>query len=215
MSNHPMAIVWAYALGVTVYAAAGQDVAVPRPVCPDCRRPLWWWGGYWRWLRCPGAQERRLWVRRGRCPACQRSHAVLPDFVLLGRLDPVEVIGRGLTLAARGVGLRRVAVQIGVPFTTARSWWRRFQARAPTLTAALVALAVELSGTPVELLTSGAAAAVDALAVVWGRARARWGDLVGAVWRFLSRITGGMALGTTTGSPWARGGVSVWMTPPR
>lgn len=194
------------------YAAAGRQVAVPRLACPGCRRPLWGWGGYWRWLRWRGG-EQRLWVRRGRCPACRRSHALVPDFVLGRRLDRVEAIGRGLVLAANGVGVRRVATQIGVPFTTARSWWRRFRARAPTLTAGLVALAVGLDGAPVDLGTVGAAAAVDALAVAWERARARSGGAVGGPWRFCSRVTGGAALGTTTTAPWAGVGPGVWMAP--
>lgn len=215
MPEHPMAIVWACALGVTAYAAAGQGIIVPRLACPDCRRPLWRWGGYWRWLRGPDEGERRLWVRRGRCPACRRSHALLPDFVLARRLDRVEVVGRGLALAASGIELRRVAAQIGVPFTTARSWWRRCRARAPTLVAALVALAVGLDGTPVELVGDGASAAVGALWVAWGRARSRWGDLVGELWRFWSRVTGGRALGTTTTAPLAVGAVTGWMAVPR
>lgn len=139
----------------------------------------------------------------------------MPDFVLVRRLDPVEVIGRGLTLAASGVGLRRVAVQVGVPFTTARSWWRRFRARAPTLMAGLVALAVGLDGTPVELVSGGASAVVEALAVVWGRARRRWGERVGSPWRLCSRITGGRALATTTTAPWARVGAAAWMAASR
>jgi hypothetical protein len=212
--EHPVAIVWGCALGVTAYAAAGRRVVVPQLGCPGCRRPLWRWGGYWRWVRGRDG-ERRVWVRRGRCPACRRSHALLPDFVLVRRLDPVEVVGRALALAAGGVGLRRVAAQIGVPFTTARSWWRRFRARAPTLVAALVALAVGLDGAPVELLGDGASAAVDALAVAWGRARSRWGERVGEPWRFWNRVTGGAALATTTGAPLARGGAGAWMAAPR
>lgn len=193
-------------------AAAGQQVAVPRPACPDCGRPLWRWGGYWRWLRGQSG-EQRLWVRRGRCPACRRSHALVPDFLLERRLDEVERIGRGLALAASGVGVRAVARGLGVPHTTARSWWRRFRARAPTLTAGLVALAVGLDGAPVDLGTVGASAAVDALAVAWGRARARFGEAVGGPWRFCSRVTGGAALGTTTTAPWAAAGGTAWMAP--
>lgn len=139
----------------------------------------------------------------------------MPDVFLGQRLDDVETIGRGLALAARGVGLRAVARWLDVPHTTARSWWRRFQARAPTLTAGLVALAVGLDGAPVALAADGAAAALEALAVAWRRARARWGELVGAVWRFWSRVTGGRALGTTTGAPWAGTTAAAWMAPSR
>lgn len=215
MLEHPVAIVWACALGVTAYAAAGQGVVVPRLACPDCRRPLWRWGGYWRWLRGPGEGERRLWVRRGRCRVCRRSHALLPDFVLVGRLDRVEVIGRGLILAASGVGARRVAAQIGVPFTTVRSWWRRFRARAPTLVAAFVAFAVSVDGTPVDAVSGDASSVVEALAAAWKRACCRWGGRVGTPWRLGNRVTGGALLATNRGSPLAGGAAAAWMAAPR
>jgi hypothetical protein len=196
------------------YAAAGRRVAAPAHPCPACGRRLVGWGGYWRWVRA-GQAEHRVWIRRGRCPACRRSHALVPDFLLARRLDGVEAVGRGLALAARGVGLRTVARWLDVPHTTARSWWRRLRARAPPLVAGLVALAVGLDGTPVELVVDGAAAALAALAVAWGRARARWGERVGALWRFCSRVTGGWALGTPTTAPLAGAGAAAWMAPSR
>jgi transposase-like protein len=139
----------------------------------------------------------------------------VPDFLLARRLDGVEAIGRGLALAVGGVGLRTVARHLDVPHTTARAWWRRFRARAPTLAAALVALAVGLDGAAVALTADGAAAALEALAVAWGRARARWGERVAGVWRFFSRVSGGRALGTTTTAPLAGPGGAAWMAPSR
>ncbi|HKE98243.1 MAG TPA: DUF6431 domain-containing protein [Actinomycetes bacterium] len=208
-----MVIVWPCPLDVTGYAAAGQRVAVPAQACPDCGRRLVGWSGYWRWARArPG--ERRLWIRRGRCSACRRSHALVPDFLLARRLDGVEAVGHGLALAAGGIGQRAVARHLDVPHTTARAWWRRFRARSPTLTAALVALAVGLDGVAVELgADDGASAALAALAVLWQRARARWGERVGAVWRFWSRVTGGRALATTTSAPLAGRSGAGWMAP--
>jgi Domain of unknown function (DUF6431) len=208
----PLSIVWPCPLGVTGYAAAGRRVAVPPQACPGCGRRLVGWGGYWRWVRA-GRTERRVWIRRGRCPACRRSHALVPDFLLARRLDGVEAVGRGLALAAGGLGLRTVARWLEVPHTTARSWWRRFRARSPPLVAALVALAVGLEGVAVPLTADGPAAALEALAVAWARARARWGDLVGGVWRFWSRVTGGEALATTTTAPLAGTGGAAWMAP--
>jgi Domain of unknown function (DUF6431) len=123
----PVAIIWPYPWSASTYAAAGQQIVVPAQRCPGCQRPLASWGGYWRWLRAPPLGERRVWIRRGRCPACRRTHALLPDLVLVRRLDAVAVIGRGLALkVVRGLGLRRVAEQLGVPHPTVRSWWRRF-----------------------------------------------------------------------------------------
>lgn len=211
MVTTPLAIVWRCALDVRAYVAAGRQIAVPRLACPDCGRRLGRWSGYWRWVR--GSRSERLWIGRGRCRVCRRSHALLPDFVLVKRLDRVEVIGRALALALSGVGLRSVARRLDVPHTTARSWWRRFQARAPTLTAAVVALAVGLDGAPVRVSTDGERAALDALVVTWQRAHRRWGERVGTLWRFWSRITGGQALGTTTISPLAGVGTATWIAP--
>jgi hypothetical protein len=210
-----VSIVWPCALDVTGYAAAGQQVAVPPQACPDCGRGLVGWSGYWRWARAQRIAEQRVWIRRGRCPTCRRSHALVPDVLLARRLDGVETIGRGLALTVGGLGLRTVAQQLAVPHTTARSWWRRFRARAPTLVAGLVALAVGLDPAPVSLGTDGDGAALEALVIAWQRARARWGERIGGVWRFWSRVTGGQALGTTTSAPLAGPSGAGWMAASR
>src|SRR5258708_24581983 len=97
-------------------------------------------GGYWRWLRAPLLVE-RIWIRRGRCSACRRSHALLPDLVLVRRLDAVAVIGASVArkLMSGGLGLRPIAEQLAVPHTTVRSSWQRFQTRSPLFLAQLTA----------------------------------------------------------------------------
>ncbi len=171
------------------------------------------WGGYWRWLRAPLLVE-RIWIRRGRCPVCRRSHALLPDLVLARRLDEVGVIGRGLALKlSGGRGLRPIAEHLGVPHTTVRTWWRRFRVRSSTTLIRCTALAVSLDGTAVMLNTTGERAAIDALGVAWQRAQVRFGEQVGAIWAFWSRISSGQALGTNTTSPWASGSGVDWIAP--
>jgi hypothetical protein len=171
------------------------------------------WGGYWRWLRAPLLVE-RIWIRRGRCSACRRSHALLPDLVLVRRLDAVAVIGASLAgTLRRGLGLRPIAEQLDVPHTTVRSWWQRFQTRSPTLLAECTALAVALDGTPVEVNGGGEHGALASLGVAWQRALARFGVRSGGVWSFWSRISGGQALGTHTTSPWAHAAGVDWMAP--
>jgi len=193
---------------------AGQQVAVPPQRCPSCLRWLIGWGGYWRWLRAPLLVE-RIWIRRGRCSACRRSHALLPDLVLVRRLDAVAVIGASVArkLMSDGLGLRPIAEQLDVPHTTVRSWWQRFQTRSPLLLAQCTALAVSLDGTAVVLEAVGERAAVESLSVAWQRALARFGVRIGRVWSFWSRISGGQALGTHTTSPWAPGAGADWMAP--
>jgi hypothetical protein len=209
-----MAIIWPYPSSPSSYVSARQQVVVPPQRCPTCLRQLVGWGGYWRWLRAPLLLE-RIWIRRGRCAACQRSHALLPDLVLVRRLDVVTVIGNGLLLkTASGLGLRPIAEQLDVPHTTLRTWWRRFRARSATLQARCTELAVALDGSPVDVHAAGERAALEVLSLVWQRARARFGERIGEVWLFWSRISGGQALGTHTTSPWARTAGADWMALP-
>jgi hypothetical protein len=206
-----VAIIWACALSPSSYVAAGKSIMVPALRCPTCLVWLMHWGGYWRWLRAPLLIE-RIWIRRGRCAVCRRTHALLPDLVLARRLDGVAVIGRGIALRViANLGLRPIATQLDVPHSTVRTWWQRFRARSPTTLAQCSALAVALDGTAVMLVTNGERAALDALQVAWQRAQIRFGDAVGEVWRFWSRISGGEALGANTTSPWAGGPGANWM----
>jgi hypothetical protein len=208
-----VAIIWPCALSPASYAAAGKHVVVPSQRCPQCLGWLMGWGGYWRWLRAPLLVE-RIWIRRGRCPACRQSHALLPDLILARRLDEVGVIGEGLALkVVGGRGLRPIAEHLGVPHTTVRTWWRRFRVRSSMMGTSCTALAVLLDGTAVLLNTTDERAALDALVVAWQRAQVRFGERVGRVWAFWSRISSGHALGTNTTSPWAGGPGADWMAP--
>jgi hypothetical protein len=146
---------------------------------------------------------------------CRRSHALLPDLVLVQRLDAVGVIGRGLALRVMsGRGLRPIAEQLAVPHTTLRSWRQRFRVRSPRLLAQCTALAVALNGSAVDV-NGGVSerAALEVLSVAWQRAAARFGERIGSLWSFWSRISGGQALGTHTTSPWAPGAGPDWMAP--
>jgi Domain of unknown function (DUF6431) len=207
-----LSIVWPCLLDVSTYVALGQQVEVGDHACPECGQRLGGWGGYWRWVRGPGTGL--LWIRRGRCSKCLRSHALLPDFLLERRLDQVEVIGHALALGiVSGLGMRRVADRLGVPMTTAREWRRRFQLRAPALAAALVAVAVHLDPVAVVLSTTGEAAAIEVLGAAWQRTRTRFGERVPAVWRFWSLISGGQALGTNRSPPATLAFGAGWMAP--
>lgn len=169
------------------YAAAGPQVVVPPQRCPGCLRRLVGWGGYWRWLRAPLLVE-RIWIRRGRCSVCRRSHALLPDLVLARRLDEVDAIGRGLAQAGRWAGAA----------ADRRATWRAahdgsgvvatFRVWSPTMLTQCTALAVSLDVNAVVLDAVGDRAALDALGVAWQRAQARFGNGVGGLWAFWSRV---------------------------
>jgi hypothetical protein len=208
-----VAIFWPCPLDVESYVAAGRGVAVPRQRCPACQRRLIWWWWYERFVRSGGCH--RIWVRRARCPACKVTHALLPDFLLGRRLDPVGVIGGALVrMIAGGTGARPVAEALGVPHSTARSWRSRHRARAPALVAGFAALVVALGGEAVTLAVAVEQAALEAaVAASCQAARRRAPPVITGVWRFVSAVTGGGWLGTTTSPPWAVVGGGHFMPP--
>lgn len=212
MESAPLAIVWPCRLSVAEYAAAGRRIDVPEQACPACGDRLTGWSGYARWLRHDG--EHRIWVRRGRCPACRRTHAFLPDFVYARRLDAVEVIGGVLELGIAGAGMRSVATRFGLAHSTARDRRRRHRARAPDHLAHLAAVAVSLGAELRDLPMGVEAAALHALGVISAEARRRLGGRVPGLWRLWNLICGGWPLGTNTGPPLAGTSVRASMGDP-
>lgn len=207
-----VAIVWPCRWSVEAYAAAGRGVQVPRAACPGCGRAMGWWSGYARYLRA--GRVHRIWVRRARCRPCRVTHALLPSFSLLRRLDVVEVIGSALERVLAGAGVRPVASTLDVPHTTVRDWRRRFRARAPVLVAGLAALAIELGAPATTKRVAGAeAVALGTLGVVWGRVRHRLGPAAPGRWQLAALVSGGAWLASTTRPPWAGLAGRRWMPP--
>lgn len=174
---------------------------------------MMFWSGYWRWAR-HSCCCRKIFVPRVRCGACRVTHALLPAFVLVRRLDTAGTIGGVLAVVAAGrCGVRPAAERAGVAHTTARGWWRRFATRAPVLGAGFAALAVELGG---EAVTPPPEAARFAAAAI-GAAFAAAADLPGwaplGAWRFASAVTGGALLAANTPAPWFVVGGRRFMPP--
>lgn len=193
-----MTIVWPCLLSVETYAAAGLEVKVPRPDCPECSAQMSFWGSYQRDVRV--GEIVRIVVRRARCRPCGCSHALLPDFVAHGRLDGVEVIGAALAEMASGSGARAAAARAGAPHTTARSWQRRFRSRAPMLTAGFLAVVVGLGDLVPRGLGGATSAALAAITAAVGAARRRLSAL-GSHFRVANRIVGGHLVSTNTDPP--------------
>jgi transposase-like protein len=171
------------------------------------------WAGYERSVRVEGCCW-RLWVRRARCARCAVSHALVPAFCLLGRLDVVDSVGEAIAaVVAGGVGMRPVAQRFDVPHTTARGWLRRFRSRAAMLTAGFSTLAVEVSGTAPDLPAGADRAALAAMTWAWASAVSRAGSGVGDLWVFVSLVTGGMLLAANTDPPWLMFGRRRLMPP--
>ncbi len=212
MSTAPLAIVWRCRLSVPAYAAAGRKIEVPQLPCPNCGQGLRRSGGYSRYVR--QTRTYRIWIRRGRCRPCRRTHALLPDFLLQRRLDTVEAIGHSVAQAiVRGQGLRTVAKQHGLAHTTVRDWWRRYRQRAVALLTALSAWSIRLGMAAVWFSAEGGRAALEALSAVWQHAARRWGRQIAGLWRFWSGISGGQALGRHTSPPLAGVNDGDWMGP--
>lgn len=169
--------------------------------CPVCAGGLGSWGGYRRRVRVSRAVFRLL-VRRARCEACERTHALLPGFLVARRLDVVDVVGCALEMAADGRGYRPIAVALGRKGTTVRSWLRRLRARIDVLRGWFVALAVEMAEPPPRPPPGCSALGllVRAIADAFLAARLRLGPgaVRGGVWAFCSAATTGGLLSNTS-----------------
>jgi hypothetical protein len=193
-----MAIVLPCSMTAHAYAAAGREVEVQRPGCPTCSKPMSFWGSYSRPLRL--GIELRLVIRRARCSRCAISHALIPEFVAIGRLDGVEVIGGALEEMAGGTVTSTTALRAGIPLTTVRGWRRRFAARADLLARGMLAAAVGL-GDLLPRLPEGvvriALAAIEAVAAALCRR-----GVSGGRWSLANRVVGGHLLTTNANPPW-------------
>jgi hypothetical protein len=164
------------------------------------------WSGYWRHVRAEGlagGRCRKIFVPRVRCAPCRVSHALLPAFVLAWRLDTAETIGAVIAEVAGGAcGVRPAAARLGVPYTTARGWVRRFRARAWELGVGFAALAVELGGEAIRPAAEAGRFALAALGAAFAAAAGLPGWLRLGAWRFASSVSGGRLIAANTVSPW-------------
>lgn len=172
--------------------------------CPACAGELGSWGSYSRRVRV-GRARFRLLVRRACCRVCERTHALLPGFLLARRLDAVDAIGCALGMAVEGRGYRPIAVALGRSATTVRGWLRRLRARADVLRGWFVGLAVELAEPPARSPPGSSPSPlgllVRAIADAFLAARLRLGPgaVRGGVWAFSSAATSGGLLANTSG----------------
>jgi hypothetical protein len=199
-----MAIVWACALSVEEYAAAGREVEVPRAPCPSCGDPMQFRSGYWRYVRSGGVCL-RMWVARGSCGPCDASHALLPSFLLVGRLDVVGSVGKVIdAVVDGGVGVRSAIEGTCLPHTTARDFVRRFRSRAAVLHAGFAALGVELGdeASMRSVVADLGRMALRALRGAWHAGLSRLGLRSLSRWGFASVVCGGKLIATTTDPPW-------------
>ena len=195
-----MTIVWHTKLTAREYAAAGDDLEVPRPNCPACVVAMVFWGWYLRPLRV-GSSEVRLRIRRAMCKLCCSSHALLPDLVAVGRLDSVEVIGEAVADMATGSTAGRISRAKGLPYTTVRDWRRRFASRAALLSAGLLAASVALGDLVPRLSIGELETALGAVPTAATAAKGRF-RIAGSDWVVANLVAGGHLFSTNTDPPW-------------
>jgi Domain of unknown function (DUF6431) len=161
--------------------------------CPVCGGRLARWGyGRWREVFGPGRAVRVVRPRRSRCAGCGVTHMLLPARMLLRRADEAPVIGAALAAAARGLGYRRIACELGVPEDTVRGWLRRAAGRAGQVREVFTRVAAALSADPVPLEPAGSplADALVAVAAAAAAAAARWPGLLAVpAWEIASAVT--------------------------
>ena len=117
---------------------------------------------------------------------------LLPARMLLRRADEAPVIGAALAAAARGLGYRRIACELGVPEDTVRGWLRRAAGRAGQVREVFTRVAAALSADPVPLEPAGSplADALVAVAAAAAAAAARWPGLLAVpAWEIASAVT--------------------------
>lgn len=177
------------------------DLAGGSVSCPLCEGTLQRWGfARWRILRGRAAPV-AVRPRRARCRSCRSTHVLLPDGLLVRRVDTAEVIGAALSAAARGAGHRRVAERVGRPSSTVRDWLRRFRSVVVRVAAHFAMWADRLDPMlgPVVPAGSPIADALEAIGVAARAASLRLGSR--PVWSWVSVLTVGRLL-SNTNSPW-------------
>ena len=134
----------------------------------------------------------RLRVHRCRCRRCERTHALLPSFLLAYRRDVVATVGQALVGGARGLGHRPLARDAGLPAATVRGWLRRAR-RAAHTRMTLARWLYELGGQPPRPTARGDPLGwlLDAIAAVHQTARARFDRIDRCPFALASAITNG------------------------
>ena len=166
-------------------------------ICPFCKGVLQPWGNARsRTIRmCNGTKT--LCPRRSRCRDCSKTSVLLPDYLLVRRVDEAAVIGSALVQKARGLGHRKIALNISRPETTVRGWIRRFRKNSEILLEHFTNWALALDVTLSEITPAGSlfADAISAIGIAVRSLSIRFGP--SPKWSQMSLMCGGRLLSNT------------------
>lgn len=179
-----VAVVWPCPFEIDVCVRAGRQLRPPPQSCPTCNAVLTVQGGYNRLLRHRDRIE-RLWIWRGYCKRCDRSHALLPDFVVAFHRDTTDVIFAALD--------RRVVLD--VPGSTRRGWQARFNRNTETVRSAIASAGVGFGAQVRDMR-------IDRLLMALWRAVRRASDMIASPWRILNIMSGGSWVRYRVNSSW-------------
>ncbi len=192
-----MQIVFVLEVGVDAWLAVGGRVGVPRPSsCPACgHERVIFDGWYPRQTRRGRVSIQRVWCSSESCG--RRSHSLLPDVLVSGRVDLASVIGWALAAKAEGRGHRPIAAELGVPHTTVRGWLRRAASRGGRVAVTLLARAAA-ADPAVRDPPAGGGGGIEVLVAAATTAAVAWSSLSGEPvdpWSYAVMVTSGRLLG--------------------
>ncbi len=165
--------------------------------CPFCDGVLRPWGH----TRCRTIRMRDgvkpVRPRRSRCRDCSKTQVLLPDYLLVRRVDEAAVIGEALVQKAKGSGYRKIAKDICRPETTVRGWIRRFGEMLEILAEHFLSWALALDATLSEIAPVGSLFenALSAIGIAVRSLSIRFGP--SPKWSQMSLMCGGRLLSNT------------------
>ena len=184
-----MLIVFQLDVPVGAWLERKGRVVVPRPErCPACRHGRLTFAGW----RPRVTRWGKVWLQRVRCGRADahedgqdKTHSLVPNVLVSGRMDLATVIGWALEANAAGLGWRRIAGRLGEQLlspSTVRRWLRAARDRGPWVAGRLLADAAAADpssrappgGGPVAMVVAAATAAAAAFTVLSGETTSRW-----------------------------------------
>lgn len=140
--------------------------------------------------------QRVLCAAAGSHPAGgDRSHSMVPDMLVAGRVDLASVIGWALAAKAAGWGYRQIAERLRVPAETVRGWLRRATRRGAAAARRLAATAAAADPAGRDPPAGPAVVTLVAAACLAAAAYARLSGEPIEVWRYAVAALGGRLLG--------------------